>query len=346
MLHRPRALFALSLASLVTVIATADDAHAGDPAAAQALFDQARKLMSQERWAEACPKLDESQRLDPGGGTLLHLAICREHEGKIATAWARYQDALAVAKRDGRKDRARIAQGRIDAIRPRLPRIRVRVAAQNRALPGFRVSRDDVVVGEAQWGESVPVDPGTRTITARADGYTSWTTEVDIPAAASETTVDVPELEQADEAAAPAPGPAAASEPATAAGSEQHHGRSPTGDPTRGDTQRTIGVALGGVGVVGIAVGSVFGLLAIAKQSEADRECRPPDGTLCSAAGVEAGKDGTTFGDVSTIAFVAGGVLLVGGAALYFAAPEPTKKIGIAPSFGPGRAGLSLGGRF
>lgn len=343
MIRRRRGFCAVSLASLFGVLGSTADAHAGDPAAAQALFDQARKLMSQQRWAEACPKLDESQRLDPGGGTLLHLAACREHEGKIATAWAHYQDALSAAKRDGRKDRAKFAQARIDAIRPRLPRIRVRVAAENRALPGFRVSRDDIIVGEAQWGESVPVDPGTRTLAARADGYASWTTTVDVPAAASETTVDVPVLEKEEAAAAPAPeGPP---DPAKTPGAEQRE-RSHPDDPTRGDTQRTIGVTLGAIGVVGVAVGSVFGLLAISKQSEADRECRPPDGTRCSAAGVEAGKDGTTFGDVSTIAFIAGGALLVGGAALYFSAPDPTKKIGLAPTFGPSRAGLALGGRF
>jgi hypothetical protein len=118
-------------------------AHANDPATAQALFDQARKLMTQEKWAEACPKLEESQRLDPGGGTLLHLALCREHEGKIATAWAHYQDALAWAKRDGRKDRVKIAQPRIDALTPRLHRMRVRVAPKSRKLAGFAVSRDE-----------------------------------------------------------------------------------------------------------------------------------------------------------------------------------------------------------
>src|SRR3954452_18931589 len=115
-----RARRAVAVAALAIGVATAGTARAGDPATAQTLFDQARKLMAQERWAEACPKLEESQRLDPAGGTLLHLALCREKEGRIATAWAIYQDALAQAKRDGRKDRADVAQKHIGELAPRL----------------------------------------------------------------------------------------------------------------------------------------------------------------------------------------------------------------------------------
>src|SRR5688572_12661246 len=151
--------------------------------------------MTQERWAEACPKLEESQKLDPGGGTLLHLALCREHEGRTATAWAHYQDALSQAKRDGRKDRARIAEQRIQALAPRLPKMRVKIAFPNRTLPGFKVTRNDTTIGEGQWNDAVPVDPRSYVITAQADGRRPWTTKVEVPAGASETVVDVPELD-------------------------------------------------------------------------------------------------------------------------------------------------------
>ncbi|MEO8874495.1 MAG: hypothetical protein ABI461_02820, partial [Polyangiaceae bacterium] len=53
-------------------------AHAADTAAAQALFSDARKLMNDGKYADACPKLEESENLDPGMGTMYNLGDCYE----------------------------------------------------------------------------------------------------------------------------------------------------------------------------------------------------------------------------------------------------------------------------
>lgn len=335
--------FALSLATVAT------RARAADPATAQALFDQGRKLMAQERWAEACPKLEESQRLDPAGGTLLHLALCREHEGRIATAWALYQDALAQAKHDARKDRAKIAQERIDALAPRLPRLRVRVPAVDRRIEGFTVSRDDVVVGEAQWGEQIPVDPGAHVLSAKANGRKPWSIRLDVAARGQEVLVDVPVLELDPRADGDAPRPDSAIAPASTTTASSSSTSSPSAihadSASRGSAQRTAGILVAGLGVAGAVVGGIFGVLSIAKNNEADKSCQPPDHTRCTAQGIDAASSATTTGNVSTSAFIAGGVLFAGGLVLYLTAPSGSA-LAVTPSASPQGGALGLTARF
>src|ERR1700685_1939228 len=88
-------------------IAGSTIAHADDSAAAQALFDQAKKAMAAHRYADACPKLEESLRLEEGVGTLLNLADCYEHEGKLASAWSKYIEVASKARAAGQSARAR-----------------------------------------------------------------------------------------------------------------------------------------------------------------------------------------------------------------------------------------------
>lgn len=335
----------LAVATAAFAIAASSPARASDAAAtAQALFDQGRRLMAQERWGEACPKLEESQRVDPAGGTLLHLALCREHEGRLATASALYHDALAQAKRDARKDRAKVAQERIDALRPQLPRIRLKVALANRRAEAFTLLRDETAVGEAQWGEALPVDPGPLVVTAKAQGRKTWSARVEAPSRGQELVVDVPELER-DVASQASASTSPGASPGASAGGAPFTTAAPDDAVKRGDVLRTAGIALSGAGVAGVVIGSVFGLVSMSKAGDADAHCTPPDFKLCSAQGVEAGDSARSAGNASTVAFVAGGLLLTGGLVLYFTAPKH-RAIAVGPSMSPHGASFGASGRF
>ena len=91
------------------------------------------------------------------------------------------------------------------------------------------------------------------------------------------------------------------------------------------------------VGVVGLGVGTVFGLKTSSTWSDAKTHCT---GLECDRTGVQLATDAKNAGTISTIAFVAGAALLAGGAALFFTAPRGPAKNGAA---GPVRLGVGLG---
>src|SRR5437762_4686516 len=95
--------------------------------AAETLFIEAKKLMEAKRFDEACPKFADSQRLDPGVGTLLNLALCYERQGKVASAWSTYRDAASAARTAGQADRENMARQRASALEPRLSRLTVAI---------------------------------------------------------------------------------------------------------------------------------------------------------------------------------------------------------------------------
>jgi hypothetical protein len=116
-----------------------------------------------------------------------------------------------------------------------------------------------------------------------------------------------------------------------------------SGDPNAGKTQRILGLGAAGVGVVGAAVGAVFGLLASSNWSSAQSDC--PSAVSCKQP--QAGNERSsalTDSTVSTIAFMGGGVLIAGGAVLFFTAPKPNNAVtvGVAPTLG----GAVLSGTF
>jgi hypothetical protein len=111
-----------------------------------------------------------------------------------------------------------------------------------------------------------------------------------------------------------------------------------------GSAQRTAGLVVGGVGAAGVVVGSVFGILSKATYDSALKNQCGGDPTQCKSQGVEDGKTAHSQATVSTIAFIAGGVLLGGGALIYFTAPRTG--VTVSPTVGMRSAGVGVSGSF
>src|SRR4051794_29684499 len=136
-------------------------------AGAEALYEEARGLMKQGDFERACPKFKQSYDLDPGGGTLLNLAECYEKQGKFASAWSTFKEALVVAQRDGRSERVDYAKKHLAVVEPKLAKITIDVATEANE-PGLTVTLDGNPLGAAAWGVGMPVDPGTHQVAASA----------------------------------------------------------------------------------------------------------------------------------------------------------------------------------
>jgi hypothetical protein len=184
-------------------------------ALAETLYRQARELLAAGNYAEACPKFAESHRLDPATGTLLNLAACHEAEGKTATAWIEYSDALALARRDKRAVRVKYAQERMAAIEPKLSRLTLLVPPEV-DQPELEVWLDGTPVGRAARGVATPVDPGRHVVEAKAPGKAPLRLEVEVLPNADHKTVSLPPLETLPPATATLPATAAPPEPAAA----------------------------------------------------------------------------------------------------------------------------------
>jgi serine/threonine-protein kinase len=319
-------------------VARADVAE--DKAMAQTLFDHARALVHDRKFAEACPKLAQSLRLDPGTGTRLWLADCYENNGQTASAWVHFKEAAAAAALE--KDaRASVARRRAASLEPRLTKL-VIVVPPEAEIEGLELKRDGVVVDPVELGIASPVDPGAHRLSATAAGREPWRTTIELPAQATTITVRVPPLAALE-------APAAVSEvapAATVAGDVVAPGGLAAA-PSPGANSRIAGVSLAGVGVLSLGVGAFLGLTASATYDDSNRDGRCLPTNECNAAGKDLRSRAGGLATASTVAFGVGGAALAVGAVLFFTAPRGAKAaMSVLPLLGPRIAGLEIGRRW
>jgi len=305
----------LGAALFVAPAARAQSSDAEKIAAAQALYDEAVALMDAKDFPRACPKLEEAARLVPEGiGAKLTLAECYEETGKLASAWSQYSISASMAERAGQKERAKQAASKAEALKGRLARLTIEVPDAVRAIPKLTITRGGSVVGEAQWGTSLPVDVGSHEIVVTAPGYKAWSRKVEVAKDGDTVTarVEAPAIDQNEEAA---------EERRRAASTVVIQNMAP-----ERPWQRPLGVAVMSVGAAGLVVGGVLGGLAIRKNNESNESglCDAED--YCKKAGLALRSEAVGLGNGSTAALVVSGVALLGGVALFATAPASKGK--------------------
>jgi hypothetical protein len=308
-------------AALVSATALAAPS-ATDRATAQALFEQALSMMEKGQAAEACPKLEESQRLDPGVGTLLYLADCYESVGRTASAWATFLDAAYFAQDAGQADRQKIAEDNATRLKAGLSKLVVVVSEPD--LTGLAIENDRQALNRASWGTEVPVDPGTHEIRASAPERETWLTTLQVPKGVGVTTVQVPKLSPLKVAPAPvvAAAPAAPVQGAAAAPQDAP----PAAEPSSQRLWGWVALGAGGAALIG---GGVFAFLAVSDNGRADQQCRQDNPGLCGETGVELAD---SAGTKATLAGVFGGVgaaFAITGAVLLITAPDDEHAAGL-----------------
>jgi hypothetical protein len=196
-------------------------------------------------------------------------------------------------------------------------------------LSAVRVTMDGETLLDKLDGAGTPVNPGEHHFAFEADGFRTNESTLLV----REGEMDRPVRVVLVSATAPA-------------GDQASTG----GDVFDGGTRRALGITLGATGIAALAVGGVFGVLAEVTYTHSVSECGGSYvgcPTLIAPQAQQDRQSAVSQALVSDIGFIAGGVLLVTGATLYFTAPKATTPdVAIAPTVSINGGGLVLRGKW
>lgn len=319
---------------------------AADKATARALAEEAQDALEAKDYKKALDKFARANALYPAPTLALgftraqvgmgQLVAASENynkiirEGASADAPAAFKKAVATAKKELR------------ALEKRIPKA-VIVVKGPESTDGVEVKLDGEAFPSAALGVKRPVDPGSHELVATAPGFGQGTKTFEV---AEGKTVDVEIVltESADGGGAVAGGGAALGTDQPDSPPDQPDQPDQPDDAGGGDWMTPVGFVALGLGGAGLILGGVTGALAIGKRGELTDNC---DGNSCSPAQRDTLDSYRLMGTLSTVGFIAGGVLAAGGVTLLILAPsdsEGADSAFVSPYVGPTELGVA--GRF
>jgi hypothetical protein len=318
--------------------ASAQDNQAENIAAARSLGIEGVRLAEAGKCTEAIEKLSRAEALYHAPTILGRLGECQVSVGQIVIGTENLnrvvREPLAPNAPKPFKDAQVRAQKVLDAALPRIGHLTVLVEPKDAKLT---VTVSGVAVPPALLGVERPTDPGTHEVVASAPGYLTQKSTVQLAEAGRETVTlqllvdpnapkEVPVVAVAATTAPPAPPP-----------------QSPPPESNQG--VRTLSYVLIGVGVTGVAAGSITGAMAISKKGNLD--CPQ---NHCSGQEADDLDSAKTLAVVSTISFAVGIPAAIAGTVLLLtskSAPstkaetsKPRRHFAASPYVGPTSAGV------
>jgi hypothetical protein len=306
----------------------ASQSRGGGAVDPEVVYRSAVEDLKAGKYAEACPKFAEARRLKPDSTPALQgLAQCFDKWGQTASAWAKYRQLSVELKTGGDSGRAEAASARAEELGKTLSTLQINPGGAD--TEGLVIRLDKEEVPRAMFGTKMNVDPGAHLLEATAPGYEVWQTSVTVGDKSDAKELKIPTLNRIT--IAPPPSKPAGPNPAL----------------------RPAAFAAGGVGVVGLALGGVFGGLALGAKSTLAKEC---PGNACPAGQPQSDRaSASTKALVSTVGFGVGGAALATGIVLFIVSRPPkadeapvaaAPKTSLLPSFGPDGGRLTLTGSF
>jgi hypothetical protein len=328
--------FLLMALTLAPVRAMAQEVDDRARSAARTLAEDGVNALQAGDAATAVDKLERAYQIIKLPTVGLWAARALVKSGRLVTGAERYLDVTRFSgSADPRQEQAKAdAAKEHDQLQPRIPT--VTLALEGGAVAGTSFTLDGDPVSVALVGTPIPVDPKHHLVRATR-GDQSSEGAFDITEGQKLTVT----LKLGGSATAPVAAPVTVATPTP-----------PPADDAQADsshkfwnTQRTIGVAVGGAGVVAAVVSGIFTAGALSKKSDAG--CN--DGGGCtSQTGIDKLSDARSAGNVATITGIAGLALIGAGVVVFVTAPSTDSGASVALSSGilPGGGFMSARGTF
>jgi hypothetical protein len=304
-------------------VAFADDAQVTD------LLDRGVALRREHRNEEALALFEQAARLSPNPATLAQMALAEQALGRWADSARDFDAALAAGDDPWIAKNLDVLTGAQAVVAHHVGWIAVQAGA-----PDAELLLDGHPLPQ---GVEVRVAAGSAVLEARAPGRVPDIRRVEIePTQHLRVSLSLPPLSPVVPAPVTSP-PAVTYVPGPDAP-----------PPPSSSSLPVIPIVLGAVGLAALATGTYFGIRTFSDKATRDSACPQEVCKPNDLTGQNADADARTSADISTTAFVAGGVLVAGAAVWWFLGRgdghADHSKVDVTPVVGDRAAGLVLRG--